>query len=124
MKTRTVIQIVFLFIIGLILLLLLKWTTIGIIVLSISAVILSGCLCIRRFSSRFEKFTQFLIEAFSLMLSWLLLTPIYYLVFTPIRLILLIRKQDPMNRQFPTKEESCWISVEQKEIPDQYRKQF
>ena len=124
MKARTIIQITVFTIIGFILLFWLKWTTIGFIVLGISAMILSGCLLIPGFSGRFEKFNQFLIEKVSLILSWLLLMPIYYLIFTPVRMIHFIKKQDPMHRQFPTEEKSCWTPVQEKETPDQYRKQF
>ena len=124
MKVRTIIQITLFTIVGFILLFLVKWTTIGLIVLGISALMLSGCLFIPGFSGRFEKFTQFLIEKVSLILSWLLLTPIYYLIFTPIRIAHLTKKQDPLHRQFPAEEESCWTPVQENEISDLYRKQF
>jgi hypothetical protein len=124
MKARTIIQMALFTIVGFILLFLLKWTIIGLIVLGVSALMLSGCLFIPGFSGRFEKFTQALVEKVSLILSWLLLTPIYYLIFTPIRLVLFIKKQDPMHRQFPTEKKSYWIPVQEKETPDQYRKQF
>ncbi len=124
MKVRTIIQIAVFTIVGFILLFWLKWTTIGLIVLGLSAVMLSGCLFIPGFSGRFEKFTQFLIEKVSLVLSWLLLTPIYYLIFTPIRIVNTIKKQDPMHRQFPIKEESCWTPVQENGTSDSYRKQF
>jgi hypothetical protein len=124
MKARTIIQITLFTIVGFILIFLLKWTTIGFIVLGMSALILSGCLLVPGFSGRFEKFTQFLIEKVSLILSWILLTPIYYLIFTPVRMVQFIKKQDSMRRQFPAEEESCWTPVQEKETPDQYRKQF
>ena len=124
MKTRTVIQIIFLAVVGLTVLLIMKWTAAGIVVLSLDAVILAGSLFIPGFAGLFERFSRFLVETFSTILSWLLLTPIYYLIFTPVRLILLLRKRDPLNRKFPGKRASYWIPVEREEIPDRYRKQF
>lgn len=54
--------------------------------------------------------------------TWILLVPFFYLVFFPARIALLLRKRDPMQRQFPAPVASCWQSHERK--PSNYARQF
>ena len=41
-------------------------------------------------------------------LTWALLTPIFYLIFVPARLGLLLRRRDPMTRACPSPEPTYW----------------
>ncbi len=56
--------------------------------------------------------------------TWLLLTPFYYLVFVPARLILAIRGKDPLHRRFPDTPATYWIPHRPASGADDYRKQF
>lgn len=57
-------------------------------------------------------------------LTWLLLTPFFYLVFVPARLILLARGKDPLHRRFPDTPPSYWVDRPPVKSPDEYRRQF
>ena len=57
-------------------------------------------------------------------LTYLLLVPFFYLVFVPGRLVLALMGKDPMQREFPTKEASCWSPRRTKMDEAHYRKQF
>lgn len=41
-------------------------------------------------------------------LTHILLVPFYWLCFVPAHFILRLRGKDPMNRQFPAPQSSCW----------------
>lgn len=55
-------------------------------------------------------------------LTWLLMVPVYLLIFTPAHLILKLRGQDPMARAFPTKLPTYWIPRKPVTI-EQYKRQ-
>lgn len=56
-------------------------------------------------------------------MTYLLLTPFYFLVFAPAHWLLKARHLDPMHREFPSKEPTYWIP--RKPVIDvaQYKKQ-
>lgn len=72
---------------------------------------LSICFCGLFVPKAFEK-----IEAFfnwfavwvATAVSWILLVPVFYLIFAPAHLLLTIRRRDPMHRECPSGEKSYW----------------
>ncbi len=56
--------------------------------------------------------------------TWLLLTPFYYLFFVPARLIQWAARRDPLQRRFPDTPASYWVSRRPVKSMDDYRKQF
>lgn len=56
-------------------------------------------------------------------MTWLLLTPMFFLVFAPSRFFLGIRGKDPMNRKCPTDETTYWSKHRGLVDKKQYRSQ-
>lgn len=80
-----------------------------IIVWTLAGLVLVGGWLVPPIFHGFEKFGQWLAKGVMAGLNWLLLTPFFYLCFIPGRLILLVRRIDPMDRRFPDARESFWI---------------
>lgn len=57
-------------------------------------------------------------------LTWLLLAPLFYGVFSAGRLILLALGRDPLSRQFPTGRPTYWIVRKPADRPDTYTRQY
>lgn len=57
-------------------------------------------------------------------LTYLLLVPFYYLVFMPGHILLAIKGKDPLHRQFPCADSTCWAPRRTKLHDRHYRKQF
>ncbi len=68
-----------------------------------------------------ESAGQSLGRLISHVLTWVLLVPFFYLCFTPGRLILILRKKDPLHRQCPSSETSYWVTRPPIADLDQYR---
>ncbi len=72
----------------------------------------------------FEKFGAKLAYWVAGGLTWGLLVPFFYITFTFGRLVLIVRKIDPMDRAFPDKDrQTFWIPRPPVPSMDQYRKQ-
>ncbi len=56
--------------------------------------------------------------------TWICLVPLFYLVFVPGRLILLIGRKDPMCRAFPTKQPTYWVPRAPVKDAAEYQRQF
>mgnify|MGYP001395189254 FL=1 len=59
-----------------------------------------------------------------IVVSHLLIAAVYYLVITPIGLLLRLRGRDAMKRRFPGGEESYWVERETVEDQGRYFRQF
>ncbi len=57
-------------------------------------------------------------------LTWGLLTPFFYLVFVPGRIVLALRGRDPLEREFPTDKPTYWVAHPPRQGTQQYRKQY
>ena len=55
-----------------------------------------------------ERFFLRFAAGVATVLNWILLTPLFFLVFAPIRLTQLLRGKDPMDRACPTEVGSYW----------------
>jgi hypothetical protein len=57
-------------------------------------------------------------------LSYIILAVVYYLVLTPIGLVVRLMGKDPMQRRFDHTAKTYWTTRESKEPSEQYFKQF
>ena len=74
----------------------------------------------RMIRTGFQRFGVFV----GMLLTWLLLVPFFYLAFFPARIVLLLKRKDPMNRAFPSPKKSMWIPHKCRETLDRYERQF
>ena len=58
--------------------------------------------------ARIERFFFRFAKVVAMVLTWILLTPLFYLVFTPARLGMKLRGKDPMKRKCPSNESTYW----------------
>ncbi len=56
--------------------------------------------------------------------TWILLTPFFYLVFVPGRVIMRLRGKDPLSLKFPTREPTYWVPWKPSPTKDHYTKQY
>lgn len=99
-------------------------TVAGGVLCGIGAVVLVCGLFIPAAFARLEQFGRWLGRAVATALTWVLLVPVFYLVFVPGRLILLARGQDPLCRQFPTRLRTYWIPRKPVGGNEGYARQF
>jgi len=59
-----------------------------------------------------------------LVVSYLLMAAIYYLLLTPVGLLMRMAGRDPMNRQFDARADSYWTAREADEGIDRYFRQW
>ena len=96
----------------------------GIIAWCLATVVLVSGFFIPRLFAAIERFGKLLGKWVGIFLTWGLLAPFYYLCFSTMHLALKIRGKDPLQRQFPTREPTYWISRKPVADLSQYRKQF
>lgn len=70
-----------------------------------------------------ERFFLRFAAGVAVVLNWVLLTPLFFLVFTPIRLSMAIRGKDPMHRACPTDQASYWAARKPITRENYYRSQ-
>jgi hypothetical protein len=96
----------------------------GGVLCGIGAVVLISGLFIPALFARIEQLGKSLGMFVGVALTWILLVPMFYLVFLPGRLLLLARGIDPMCRQFPTQLRTYWIPRKPVGGPEEYKRQF
>jgi len=73
----------------------------------------------------FEAFGRKLGEWVGVALGWLLLVPMYYLVFFPGRILLGLMRRDPLRCTFPAPEvRSFWVPRKPVKDPAEYLRQY
>ncbi len=107
-KTRATIQFLVMGAIAILLYTVLKHFIPAIIVGAFSVVILISGLFFNSIFLRIEMFGKRLGNFIGIVISWLLLIPLFYLVFFPGRLILAVLKKDPLDIKFPSTAKTCW----------------
>ena len=124
-KTRTTIQFLVMVTIAILLYSVLKHIVPAIIVGSLSIVILISGLFFKSIFLMIEKFGKSLGKWVGIGITWLLLVPLFYLVFFPGRLILGLMKKDPLDRKFPSPSKTCWSEKKAKTNSEEsYRRLF
>ena len=72
----------------------------------------------------FKRLGVLLGRAVGLMMSWLLLVPFFYTCFTAGRLVLLLTRNDPLRRRFPTDLPTYWVSRGPARGVESYKRQY
>lgn len=90
----------------------------------VAAFALISGLCLPRLFCRWEAFGQQLGRVVAVGVTWACLVPVFYLVFVPGRLILLLTRRDPMCREFPTRLPTYWVPRPPVRDVAEYRRQF
>jgi hypothetical protein len=91
---------------------------------SIGALLLISGFLIPSLFAKIEKAGRWFGKGVGTAITWLLLVPMFYLVFVPGRLILRIRGIDPMCRKFPTDAPTYWVPRKPVVNLDEYKRQF
>jgi hypothetical protein len=95
-----------------------------VIVWTLAALVLVGGLFVPAIFHGFERFGMLLAKWVSAALTWGLLTPFFYLVFTFGRLVLAVQRLDPMDRKFPEPGRTTfWVPRPRVPSMEQYKKQ-
>jgi hypothetical protein len=90
----------------------------------VSGVLLISGLFIPPVFSRIEQFGRWFGKWAGQVITWVLLVPVFYLVFVPGRLILKARGIDPMCRKFPTDAPTYWVPRKPVTNLEEYKRQF
>jgi hypothetical protein len=94
-----------------------------IIIVVLASLVLVGGLFVPPIFDAFERFGVKLTYWVTLILNWGLLTPFFYLVFFPGRLVLKLKGKDPMDRVFPDPRPTLWVPRKPVANLNQYTKQ-
>jgi len=124
-KTRAIIQFFIMAIIGIFLFTVIKHTIPAIIVVILSLVILISGLFFSSIFIKIEEFGKKIGKWTGIGITWLLLVPLFYVIFLLGRLILVILKKDLLDCKFPSISKTCWTSKKEKnKSKDCYRRLF
>ncbi len=93
-------------------------------ILTLAALLLAGLLFSDRILNGFDRTGAWLARAVGNGLTWLLLTPFFYIVFGLGRLTLIIARKDPLNRKLDTQAATYWIDHHGPETLSRYQRQF
>ena len=124
LRRQAVIQTVIMTAIGFILSQWLGHVVFARVVWGLAAVVLILGLALPRVYSFVHRFGQWLGRNFGALLTWVLLTPLYLIVFFPVAIVLRLRGRDPMNRRMLAPEYTCWIPRRTRPTTDSYARQF
>lgn len=94
------------------------------VVWGLAALLLAGILFSDPVLQGFERTAAFLAQAVGTGLTWLLLTPFFYLVFWPGRLLQKLTGKDPMRRQLEPDAATYWSDYKKLDIADRYQRQY
>jgi len=81
-------------------------------VLGVAGVVLLSALVAPRILGPLEKLLALLLKAVTTALTYVVLTVTYYLVLTPMGLLMRLFRRDPLNLRFDPDAESYWVPVE------------
>ncbi len=104
--------------------LVLKRPVASMVLCGVSAVVLISGLFIPPVFCRIEQFGRWFGKWVGMIITWVLMVPVFYLVFLPGRLILKARGIDPMCRKFPTDLKTYWVPRKPVTNLDDYKRQF
>ncbi|MBU4201430.1 MAG: hypothetical protein KKG09_00010 [Verrucomicrobia bacterium] len=96
---------------------------IGLFLYGLSVVVLISGLFIPAVFHGIEKVGVWLGQGAGIGLTWLLLTPFYYLCVFPGRLVLIVLGKDPMCRRWDRRRDSYWIDRKSSD-PKFYTRQY
>lgn len=91
---------------------------------AVAALFLVSGLFIPALHARLDAAGRAVGRAFATALTWVLLVPVFLLVFVPGRLVLKLRGVDPLTRRFPSAEPTYWVPRKPAAGDDDYKRQF
>jgi len=97
--------------------------TFGLLLYGLSALVLISGLFIPPVFNALDQFGRWLAKGVGIGLTWLLLTPFYFLCMWPGRLILLLIGRDPMQRRWQRQQDSYWTDRKPTD-PRSYTRQY
>jgi hypothetical protein len=74
--------------------------------------------------NKIEQFGRWFGKWVGVIVTWVLMVPMFWLIFVPGRVILKLRGIDPMCRKFPTDEKTYWVPRKPVSNMDDYKRQF
>lgn len=94
-------------------------------VLTALAVLIFICaVAFPRVFQAFERMVGRIAHGVGTAMTWLLLTPFFYLVFVPGRVFLALRGKDPLSLKFPTDKPTYWVPWKPPPTKEHYKKQY
>lgn len=120
----TVFELLVPFGIGLFLIVVLKHLRFGLFLILLSCVLLILGIVRPTAIAVFKIWMRKVGQAVGFLLSWVLLMPFFYIVFSFGRLLMLISGKDAMHRKSGSSKSSYWGKCVQNCLPEGYRRQF
>ena len=96
----------------------------GVVLYSLSGLILAGGFFVPPVYYLFDWLGQRLTYIVGTSTTYLLLVPFYYLCVLPRRLLLMLSGKDPMQRRWETDSDSYWADRQSPENIDNYKRQY
>lgn len=96
----------------------------AVVVFCIALAVLAAGLFLPRAFLVFERMMHALGRVVGTVMAWLLLAPLFFLVFAPAGLIGALRGKDPLCRTFPPEKDSSWRPCRETDARNHYRKQY
>jgi hypothetical protein len=124
LRRQAVIQAVVMGVIGFVLFQWIGHHTFAKVIWGLAAVILVLGLVAPAAYRPIHGFGQWLGKAVGALLTWVLLVPLYFLVFTPGAILLRLQGRDPMHRKMRDGKYTCWIPRNRKGTAETYSRQF
>ncbi len=99
----------------------LGWRVVGGLAATLGALLLAGTAISSAFAAGVLRWKDRLVAAVGLVLTWSLLTPLFLVGFSLGHLMLRLTGKDPLRREFPCREPSCWLRRPPSGGPASYR---
>jgi hypothetical protein len=124
LRRRAVIQFIVMAGVGALLYFLIGHHTVGLVVWGLALVILLFGLALPKFYRPINKFGEWLGRAVGGLLTYLMLVPLFFLLFVPAALYLKLKKRDPMKRHGRDPNHTYWIPRRIPAGKTSYQRQF
>ncbi len=99
----------------------LNWPVAGTIAMTLGTILLAGAAASPAFAASVLRGKSRFAAAVGMALTWTLLAPLYLVGFSLGHLLLRIAGKDPLCREFPSREPSCWLPRTPSRGPAGYR---
>ena len=96
----------------------------GTAVLAAALLLLALCACWPPASEATKLLSAAVAKGVAAALTWVLLVPFFFLCFMPGRAVLLLLREDPLNRRFAPDEPTYWTPRTADQDPSQMRRQY
>lgn len=87
----------------------LGWRVVGGLAATLGALLLAGAAVSSAFAAGVLRWKDRLVAAVGLVLTWSLLAPLFLVGFSIGRLAFRLTGKDPLRREFPCRDPSCWL---------------